>query len=108
MNQQALWIVAVIAVCTACTLLERALPFLVFRGGRVPEPVAYLGRVLPMAIIMTLIFYCLRNVELTSLSCLPQLIACAVTVLLHLWKGKTMLSIAGGTLCCMLLTQFVF
>ena len=103
------WCISVIAVCTACTVFERAFPFLVFRGKKVPEPVTYLGKVLPMAIITTLIIYCLRNIDLASASsAAPQLVACAVTVLLHLGCRNTMLSIAGGTLCCMLLTQFVF
>ena len=43
--------IAIIAVCGICTLLERALPFLIFSGRAVPEPVRYLGRVLPMAIV---------------------------------------------------------
>lgn len=109
MDNRTIWTIAVIAVCAACTQLERALPFLVFRGKKVPEPIEYLGRVLPMAIITTLIFYCLRNVDFSSASAwAPQLIAAAVTALLHLWRRSTMLSIAGGTICCMLLTQFVF
>ena len=109
MDNRTLWTIAVIAVCSLCTMLERALPFLVFRGRKVPEPVEYLGRVLPMAIIATLIFYCMRNVEFSSpASWAPQLISATVTVLLHLWRRSTMLSIAGGTICCMLLTQFVF
>ena len=36
--------IAIIAVCGICTLLERALPFLIFSGRAVPEPVRYLGR----------------------------------------------------------------
>ena len=44
----------------------------------------------------------------SAAACVPQLLAAAVTALLHLWKRSTLLSIAGGTLCCMLLTQFVF
>ena len=109
MDNKALWTIAVIAVCALCTFFERALPFLVFRGRKVPEPIEYLGRVLPMAIIATLIFYCLRNVEFSSPAAwAPQLISAAVTTLLHLWRRSTMLSIAGGTICCMLLTQFVF
>ena len=35
-------------------------------------------------------------------------LACAVVVLLHLWKRNTMLSITGGTACYMLLVQIVF
>lgn len=104
-----LWIVTVISVCALCTLLERALPFLIFRSREVPEPVNYLGRVLPMAIITTLIFYCMRNVDFSIISAgAPQLISAILTLVLHLWKRNTMLSIAGGTICCMILTQFAF
>lgn len=39
---------------------------------------------------------------------LPELIAIAVTIGLHLWKKQMLLSIAGGTVCYMLLVQFVF
>ncbi len=104
-----LYVIAVIAICAAVTLFERAVPFLIFRGGRVPEPVRYLGGVLPMAIISTLIFYCLRGISFSSAAAwAPQIISVALTAGLHLWKRSTMLSIAGGTLCCMVLTQFVF
>ena len=39
---------------------------------------------------------------------LPELIAIAVVVLLHLWKRQMLLSIAAGTVCYMLLVQLVF
>ena len=81
MSGYPLWPIAVIAVCGLCTLAERALPFLIFRGRAVPAAVHFLGDALPMAIIATLIVYCLRG---------------------------ALVSIAGGTLCCMLLTQLVF
>ena len=104
-----LWVIEVIAVCAVCTLLERALPFLIFRDRQVPPAVVYLGGCLPMAIICTLVVYCLRNISFAdAVSWLPQIIASALTVVLHLWKRNTLLSIAGGTVCCMLLTQFVF
>ena len=35
-------------------------------------------------------------------------LAIAVVAALHLWKGQMLLSIAGGTICYMLLVQFVF
>lgn len=108
MSGYPLWPIAVIAVCGLCTLAERALPFLIFRGRAVPAAVHYLGDVLPMAIIATLIVYCLRGLDFSAVSWAPQLISCAVTVLLHLWRRSALVSIAGGTLCCMLLTQLVF
>ena len=67
MTERTGWALAVIAVCALCTLFERAFPFLLFRGKRVPEPVEYLGKVLPMAIIATLVVYCLRETDFSSL-----------------------------------------
>lgn len=101
--------IIIIAVCTACTFAERALPFLIFRGKEVPEIVRYLGRVLPMAIMATLVMYCLKGISFSSVAGFaPMLIASALTALLHIWKRNTMLSIFGGTLCYMVLVQMVF
>lgn len=99
-----------IAMCVVGTMLTRFLPFLVFRSKRpTPRYIQYLGRVLPGAIFAMLIIYCLRDVSLLQGSHgLPELIAIAVTVGLHLWKRQMLLSIAGGTICYMLLVQFVF
>lgn len=101
--------IIIIAICAICTLLERAFPFLIFRGKEVPEIVRYLGRVLPMAIMATLVIYCLKGITFSSAAgWAPMLIASALTALLHLWKGNTMLSIFGGTVGYMVLVQMVF
>ena len=101
--------IAIIAVCGICTLLERALPFLIFSGRAVPEPVRYLGRVLPMAIMATLVIYCLKGISFSSAAGFaPLLIASAVTAILHLWKRSTLISIFCGTVCYMVLVQLVF
>jgi len=39
---------------------------------------------------------------------LPELIAIAAVVALHLWKRQMLLSIAGGTVLYMVLVQLVF
>jgi len=99
----------IILICAACTLLERALPFLLFRGKAVPEIIRKLGAVLPLAVITTLVFYCLRDVSFeTAASFLPQLTAALVTALLHRWKRKVLFSVVGGTALYMVLVQFVF
>ena len=100
-----------IAVCAAAPMLTRFLPFLVFgsRGGRVPEVVEYLGHVLPAAIFGMLIVYCLKGVTPFSGSHgIPEAIALLATIALHKWKHQTLLSVAGGTLCYVLLVQLVF
>ncbi len=100
--------ILIIIICGLCTFLERALPFIVFRGREVPVIVQYLGKVLPMAIMATLIIYCLKGVSFdVCTGWLPQIAASAVTVGLHLWKRNAMLSVFGGTICCMLLTQLL-
>ena len=99
-----------IALCALATMLTRFLPFLLFSSRRpTPKYVRYLGRALPPAIFGMPVVYCLKNVSIVSGSHgLPELIAIAVTVGLHLWKRQTLLSIAGGTIAHMLLIQLVF
>lgn len=99
-----------IAVISLVTIGLRFLPFLIFGENRKTPPViAHLGQVLPYAIMGMLVVYCLKDVRLTAaLFGIPQAIGCAVVALLHIWKRNTLLSIGGGTLCYMLLVQFVF
>lgn len=99
-----------IALAVAATMLTRFLPFLVFREGReTPKFVTYLGEALPAAVFALLVVYCFRNVTWTRGSRgIPEIIALAVTVALHWKKHNMMLSMAGGTICYMLLIQLVF
>ena len=100
-----------IAVCTAATILTRFLPFLIFssKDQQPPEVVRYLGRVLPAAIFGMLIVYCLKNVTpFAGSHGIPEALAIAVTIALHKWKHQTLVSIAGGTVCYVLLVQLVF
>ena len=102
--------IVTIGVCVLATMLTRFLPFLVFSGKRpTPKYVQYLGKALPSAVFGMLVIYCLKGVSIMSGSHgIPELIAIAVTVGIHLWKRKMLLSVAGGTVCYMLLVQLVF
>ena len=102
--------IASIAVMAVVTFLTRYIPFLLFdRKGNPPKIVLYLGRVLPPAIIMMLIIYCLRNVSFTSGSHgIPELVCVAVAAVLHWWKGNNLLSIFTATVLYMFLVQVVF
>ena len=99
-----------IAVVALGTMLTRFLPFLIFPGGKeTPKFIQYLGKFLPGAVFGLLVVYCLKHVDLLSGSHgLPEAVAIAVVAGLHLWKRQMLLSVAGGTLCYMLLVQFVF
>ncbi|MGN1147226.1 MAG: branched-chain amino acid transporter permease [Lachnospiraceae bacterium] len=105
--EHSIWI---IAVCALTTLVIRALPFLVFGGKKeVPKIIRYLGEVLPCAIMAVLVVYCLKGISLfTGNHGLPQLLAVALVVALHLWKRNTLLSIGLGTAFYMVLVQVIF
>ena len=91
--------IAIIAVCAACTFLERWLPWLLFGRRAVPKVVEYLGRILPMAVMVSLLVYCLRGMQFTSAGAwVPQVIAVGVTAGLHWWRRSTLLSIAAGAM----------
>ncbi len=99
-----------IGMCVLATLLTRFLPFIVFsEKNKTPKFIEYLGKALPAAIFALLVVYCLKNVDITTGSHgIPEFISVAVVTVLHLWKRKILLSMAGGTLCYMLLVQLIF
>lgn len=103
----ALSLILVMALVTAAL---RFLPFIIFSKGRkVPEVVAYLGRVLPYAVMAMLVVYCLKGISFVKMPFgVPELISVVLVVVLHVWKRNTLLSIVGGTVCYMVLVQMVF
>lgn len=99
-----------VAMVILATMLTRFLPFLVFPEGKpTPKYIRYLGKVLPAAVFGLLIIYSLKNVSIFSGSHgIPEFLSIVLVVALHLWKRQMLLSIAGGTVCYMLLVQLVF
>ena len=99
-----------IAVCALVTAGLRFFPFLIFGENRKTPPViAYLGQVLPFAIMGMLVVYCLKDVSFIRAPFgIPEAIGCAAVAGLHVWKRSPLLSIGGGTIVYMLLVQFVF
>lgn len=100
--------ILIVAVVSLVTIALRYAPFLIF-GSKPPKAVRKLGQVLPYAAMGMLVVYCLKDVSLVEAPHgLPELIAGAVVIGLHLWKKNTLLSIVAGTACYMLLVQLVF
>ena len=99
-----------ILVMAAVTALLRFLPFLVFPGGRKrPQIITYLGTVLPYSVMAMLVIYCLKNVSVLAAPFgLPEFIAVAAVIMLHVWKRNNLLSIGAGTALYMFLIQVVF
>ena len=97
----------IIFLVALTTFGTRVFPFLFFpKEKKIPEQVRYLGKVLTPAIIGILVIYCLRNIEFTTMPFgLPELLAVAITIGLHVWKRNNLLSIGAGTIIYMFLVQ---
>lgn len=100
---------AIIGVIALMTWLTRGLPYLLFSRNKPPRMVVYLGDVLPSAIMVILVVYCLRNVAYdVAPHGAPELISVLAVVLMQLWRRNTLLSIFVGTVSYMVLIRTVF
>ena len=102
-------LILIITVCAVCTMLTRAIPFLVFRDAeKVPKIILYLGKVLPPAVIATLVIYALRNTEvLTGAHGIPELIGVLTAGILHwIWRNS-FISIGAATVLYMVLLRIM-
>lgn len=98
----------IIVEIAAITALLRFTPFMIFHKWT-PKSILYLGKVLPHAVMGMLVVYCLKDVAFFSAPFgIPELLAALFVVIIHRWKHSTLLSVAGGTICYMLLIQVVF
>ena len=104
------YMIATVAVAAIITAALRFAPFLIFgRGKETPALVVYLGKVLPYAIMGMLVVYCMKDVKIASAPHgLPELLGCIIVAVLHIWRRNTLLSIGAGTVCYMLMVQFLF
>ena len=102
--------IIMIAMVVLGTMATRFLPFIVFPHGKeTPKYVQYLGKALPGAVFGLLVIYSIKSVSLIAYPHgIPEFIALAFVVVLHLWKSQMLLSIAGGTVLYMVLVQTVF
>lgn len=99
---------AMVAVVAGCTLLTRALPFLLMAGRPVPPAVAYLGRVLPPAVMGVLVVYCLREAGIGHFPYgMAQWAGVALAAGLQARWGNTLVSIAAATGCYMVLAGWL-
>lgn len=89
-----------------CVFAMRYIPFLLFANRDIPKLVKTLGRILPPALMATLVVYCLKEVSITeAASLVPTAVGILATAVTHLWKSNTILSIAVGTIVYMILLQ---
>lgn len=100
---------AIIGVIALMTWITRGLPYLLFARQSPPPVIVYLGKVLPSAIMIILVVYCLRN---TAFTVAPygaaELLSVLAVVGMQLWRKNSLLSIFTGTACYMILIRTAF
>lgn len=99
-----------IAVCLSglIILATRILPFLIFSKGKVPLLVRFIEKYAPALIMAILFIYCLKDIDLSSVSHgIEYFIAIAAVVGLHLAFKNAMVSIFGGTAFFILLSRLL-
>jgi branched-subunit amino acid transport protein AzlD len=98
-----------IAVSAVITFGLRALPFVLFRGGRsMPDWMKRLGQILPSAIMAVLIVYCLKGAKSDLIGTgIPGIIAVLVVAVSYKWKHNTFISIIAGTAVYMVMLRVI-
>jgi len=103
------YVTGVIAIAALVTWLTRALPFLVFGKRQLPQIMQYLGKVLPSAIMVILVIYCIRNINLSHYPYgLAEIISSITVILTQIWRKNMFISIIVGTVCYMVLIRTFF
>jgi branched-subunit amino acid transport protein AzlD len=100
---------AAIVITALVTGLIRAVPYLLLGGRKeIPETIKYLGTVLPASIMIILVVYCLRHIDLTAFPFgLPELLSAAIVLTAQIIKKNTFLSVFLGTACYMILMRTI-
>lgn len=109
MSTSTIYLIAAIALVALVTWGLRAFPFLVFGNRELPQFVKYLGYVLPPAIMVILVFYCIRNTRFGEYPYgLAEILSILLVILVHLKKENMYVSVMAGTICYMLLIRTIF
>ena len=101
-----IYLIISIAVIACVTVFTRALPFVLFGKKDLPPAVKYLADALPPGIMVILVCYCLRNIDIIKAPhALPELLACVAVSISWFIKKNLYVSIIIGTVCYMLLLR---
>ncbi len=99
-----------IGVIALATWVCRSAAFLIFGGRKdIPKTVIYLGKTLPPAIMAILVFYCLREMDMTKYPFgLAEIITVVFAAVLQWKKENTILTTAASTVIYMVLIRTIF
>lgn len=92
------------------TMVTRYLPFILFPANKKTPPViAYLGKMLPAAVMALLVVFSYKDVAwLSGNHGLPEILATLLIVLLQVYLKNILVTIASGTIFYMFLVQYIF
>lgn len=110
MNNTLIYNILLITVVALVTWSTRAIPYIIFgRSKKLPSILTYLGNVLPNAIMIILVIYCIRDINISNISSgAAQLISIICIIIIQLIGKNTILSIITGTIIYMTLIRTIF
>ena len=95
-----------VMVMSGVTILLRSLPFVLLRNRKTPKFIAYLGEVLPYAIMGMLVVFCLNGVDVFFIKQgFTERVGGILVVVSYVWKKNSLISIVLGTVVYMFLVQ---
>lgn len=107
MNKELYGVLAIL-IMAAVVIALRLSPLVLFRNGKMPKWLDYLGRVLPYAMIPILLMYCVKDTDWHfSGSLVPMILGITATALIHIWKKNTIVSLVTGMVVYMVLLRVV-
>ena len=102
------YVLSGIAVSAAVTWALRAVPFAMLAPLRHSALLAYVGDRMPVGVMVILAAYTVQDTDPAALASVgPTLLALAVTIGLHLWRGHMTLSIFAGTAVYVVVTSAI-
>lgn len=99
----------IIAVLLSSLIIffERAFPFILFSKKEPPKVLQFIERYIPPLVMISLVCYCLKDITFTTgiSGFLPYICGVILTIILHLLKRNSLISIFGGTAVYMILIR---
>ncbi|HET8992305.1 MULTISPECIES: branched-chain amino acid transporter permease [unclassified Rhodococcus (in: high G+C Gram-positive bacteria)] len=89
------YVLGALLVMFVVTVALRAAPFVALSALKHSAVVDFLGRTMPVGVMIILVMYTLRDVGATTW--LPATIGLSGTIAMHLWRRNAALSTVAGT-----------
>lgn len=103
------YLILAILVAALATFLTRLIPFLLFSKKKPSKTLKYVQLYTPLAIMIILVFYTLKDVSfITYPYALPEILGIVITFIVQIKFNKPLLSILVATICYMFFVQYLF